>query len=323
MKVSPSCFIRFLRFKIKYLDTASQVCNNSTLKTVDRKSQAVYGAPEYESCMEDELQVSECEDITSTNGRSSPISQTSALEKLKENCDENSHCSSPKLTRSSQKTSSSSIDVMSKMESPDIEKCAKSLEDIISFDQNSRQEICLKIQKGKHCSMTYWKHSFINISNMLPIEVQQTRVHIQPSRELVESSLYSMPVKAIEASIKSRRNKKDKSEFCVRRDVVHKAIFRAMRRHYFVKFEQRNTTNDINKETYKDLIVEYLQDIYPEYDTLPEIVSPNDGFSKEGLQLVLMTIVSQQLTKSWCYKMKNQSFNKYFTKVMSKYSYSM
>lgn len=80
---------------------------------------------------------------------------------------------------------------------------------------------------------------------------------------------------------------------------------------------------DINKENYKDLVLEYInKDIMP-MDTLPEVENPSMGLSQEGLLLVIMVTISQQLTRSWYYKMKNQSFNKYFTKVMSKYSYSL
>lgn len=143
------------------------------------------------------------------------------------------------------------------------------------------------------------------------------------NKELAESCLYSVPLKAIEASIKSRKTKKDKSEFGVRRDVVHKAIFRAMRRYFFLKFEQMYAAQGINKDNFKELIISFIESQIMNYEDLPSYLAPNEGISQEGILLVVMTIVSQQLTKSWCYKMKNQSFNKYFTKVMSKYSFAM
>lgn len=50
---------------------------------------------------------------------------------------------------------------------------------------------------------------------------------------------------------------------------------------------------------------------------------PNEELSQDGIVLVMMAIISQPMTKSWAYKMKNSLFVKYFNTFMSKYSYSM
>jgi len=155
------------------------------------------------------------------------------------------------------------------------------------------------------------------------LDSQSRAVHVQHHKELAENTLYSMPVKAIEASIKMRKNKKEKSEFGIRRDVVHKAIFRAMRRHFFKSFEQKNSPVEATKENFKDLVVNYIKENLVDFDSLPEAELPGKSISQEGILLVMMTIISQKLTKSWSYKLKNQSFNKNFTKVMSKYSFAL
>lgn len=143
------------------------------------------------------------------------------------------------------------------------------------------------------------------------------------NKESINSNLFSAPMKAIEASIKSRKTKNNKSEFCSRRDVVHKAIFRAMRRYYFGIFEDIHSENPATKENFKDFVTEFISSTIIDFDSLPAYVNPAEGISQEGMLMVMMTIISQQLSKSWCYKMKNQSFNKYFLNIMNKYSYSV
>mmetsp|Transcript_9702 Transcript_9702/g.10885 ORF Transcript_9702/g.10885 Transcript_9702/m.10885 type:complete len:97 (+) Transcript_9702:303-593(+) len=96
-----------------------------------------------------------------------------------------------------------------------------------------------------------------------------------------------------------------------------------MRRYYHSKFEEMHSEEDINKDNFKDLVKEFINSFIVDIDTIPEYENPMTAISQEGMLMVMMTIISQQLAKSWCYKMKNQSFNKYFVKVMTKYSYSM
>ena len=83
-----------------------------------------------------------------------------------------------------------------------------------------------------------------------------------------------------------------------------------------------HTNISATKENYRDLVKEFLLTII-DFDNLPVYENPADGISQEGMLMVMMTIISQQLSKSWCYKMKNQSFNKYFVNIMNKYSYSV
>lgn len=82
------------------------------------------------------------------------------------------------------------------------------------------------------------------------------------------------------------------------------------------------TSDSITKENYKDFVVEYVNREVLPLSNFSGRENPNDAISEEGMLMVMMTIISQQLARSWYYKMKNQSFNKYFNKVMSKYSYS-
>lgn len=96
-----------------------------------------------------------------------------------------------------------------------------------------------------------------------------------------------------------------------------------MRRYYFALFEEIHSENPATKENFKDFVKEFISSTIIDFDSLPTYVNPSEGISQEGMLMVMMTIISQQLSKSWCYKMKNQSFNKYFLNIMSKYSYSV
>lgn len=78
----------------------------------------------------------------------------------------------------------------------------------------------------------------------------------------------------------------------------------------------------ITKENYKDLVVEYVKKEVVTLEQFSARENPSVEISEEGMLMVMMTIISQNLARSWYYKMKNQAFNKYFNKVMSKYSYS-
>ena len=113
-----------------------------------------------------------------------------------------------------------------------------------------------------------------------------------------------------------------KTDLSSRRDVVHKTIFRAMRRYYWEKFDELHADIQITKENFKDLVKEFINSFIINFDSLPPFSNPNVEASQDGILLVMMTIISQQMTKSWYYKMKNQSYNKLLVKIMSKYSYS-
>jgi hypothetical protein len=67
-----------------------------------------------------------------------------------------------------------------------------------------------------------------------------------------------MPIKAIEASIKSRRIRNGESEHGTRKDVVHKAIFRGIKRYYEKKFEELLGSDVIPKEDYSVKIQEFI-----------------------------------------------------------------
>ena len=96
-----------------------------------------------------------------------------------------------------------------------------------------------------------------------------------------------------------------------------------MRRYYFALFEDMHSENPATKENFKELVKEFIRNSIIDFDSLPVYENPADGISQEGMLMVMMTIISQQLSKSWWYKMKNQSFNKYFVNIMNKYSFSV
>lgn len=77
------------------------------------------------------------------------------------------------------------------------------------------------------------------------------------NEKLYTSSLHSVPFKAIECSYKKRKNKNEKSQFSSRRDVIHKAIFRALRRHFSSEFENMHTDAEVTKDNFKDLVQLY------------------------------------------------------------------
>lgn len=77
------------------------------------------------------------------------------------------------------------------------------------------------------------------------------------NKQYEKSRLQTMPIKAIDSSFKKRKNKSDKSQFSIRRDVVHKAIFRAMRRHFALELENNFKCTKIGKENFKDLVTDY------------------------------------------------------------------
>jgi len=143
------------------------------------------------------------------------------------------------------------------------------------------------------------------------------------NEKLRNSSLQSLPLKAIEVAYKRRKNKNERSMFSIRRDVVHKAIFRAMRRFYATEFESMHKHTLITKENYKDLVQNFLSKIIDEFNNWSEFLNPTEALSKDGIVLVMMVIISQPLTKSWSYKMKSASFVRYFNTFMSKYSYAL
>lgn len=95
-----------------------------------------------------------------------------------------------------------------------------------------------------------------------------------------------------------------------------------MRRHYSAKFEAMYKGVGVTKDNYKDLVLEFVNREIIRLTEIQQLENPSVGVSREGMLLVMMTMISQQLARSWYYKMKNQSFNKYFNKVMSKYSFS-
>lgn len=71
-------------------------------------------------------------------------------------------------------------------------------------------------------------------------------------KNLKRVASYSIPTKAIEASIKKRRQTNGgDSELSTRKDVVHKAIFRAMKRYYSAKFENEFGDQEIHKDEFK------------------------------------------------------------------------
>jgi hypothetical protein len=91
-----------------------------------------------------------------------------------------------------------------------------------------------------------------------------------------QSNLQSMPIKAIDSSFKKRKNNGEKSQFSIRRDVVHKAIFRAMRRHYALELENSFPNVKISKENFKDLVSEFCSKSFNEFKAWPEHELPND-----------------------------------------------
>lgn len=90
-----------------------------------------------------------------------------------------------------------------------------------------------------------------------------------------------------------------------------------------MNFEKEFKEIGITKDNYKELVKTFISKFIVDFESIPEYANPCAGISQEGMLMVMMTMISQQMTKSWCYKMKNQSFNKHFVKLMNKYSYAM
>lgn len=115
-----------------------------------------------------------------------------------------------------------------------------------------------------------------------------------------------MPIKAIEASIKSRRIRNGESEHGTRKDVVHKAILRGIKRYYEKKFEELIGSDVIPKEDYGLKIQEFIDRVvtlsfnrHIKFDQLPEKAKSNEAISKNGMINVMMTLVSHKLAKTW------------------------
>ena len=129
-----------------------------------------------------------------------------------------------------------------------------------------------------------------------------------------------MPIKAIEASILSRKNKqkcKNSKEFSTkassprtahskRRDVIHKAFFRAMKRFYSDKFQKSFGATEITKEEFKNQVISFtdstvMRDICDkaQMDMLAEDSKASQECSKQGMMNVMMTLISHKLAKNW------------------------
>jgi len=88
----------------------------------------------------------------------------------------------------------------------------------------------------------------------------------------VEIDPSPMPLKAIEASIESRRSKNGESEYSTRKDVVHKVLLRAIKRYaasvklkisinyryYQSKFEQSLGSKEIHKDDFRKKVHEFI-----------------------------------------------------------------
>ena len=133
-----------------------------------------------------------------------------------------------------------------------------------------------------------------------------------------------MPSKAIEASIESRKIKNGDTEHSCRRDVVHKALFRAMKRYYSCKFEEAYGSQTITKDDFKRLVKVFIDatviscsDSFKSIEDLSQNCRNNVGVSQQGMITVMMTLISHRVAKA-C--LKNKWFNKHFVNGLYKYS---
>mmetsp|Transcript_7373 Transcript_7373/g.6532 ORF Transcript_7373/g.6532 Transcript_7373/m.6532 type:complete len:115 (-) Transcript_7373:290-634(-) len=114
-----------------------------------------------------------------------------------------------------------------------------------------------------------------------------------------------MPIKAIEASIKSRKERNGNSEHGKRRDVIHKAFFRAMKRYYSEKFETAFGAKEITKEEFKRHVIAFTDATVMQeaenkvpIDQLTESSKSSEECSKQGMLNVMMTLISHKLAKN-------------------------
>ena len=113
-----------------------------------------------------------------------------------------------------------------------------------------------------------------------------------------------MPIIAIQASIKSRKAKKSLRDHSKRKDVIHKAIFRAMKRYYSEKFEETFGSSEITKEEFKNYAIEFTNSImrklyHNQYEEDTESSKPIEEYSTYEMLNVTMTLISHQFAKTW------------------------
>lgn len=133
-----------------------------------------------------------------------------------------------------------------------------------------------------------------------------------------------MPEKAIKASIESRKSKIRDSGHSKRKDVIHKAIFRAMKRYYSGEFQRFIGSQKIHKNEFVDLTKQFTYSILNDsvlggqrlWD-LPEKTCSNEMVSQTGLMSVMLTLISHKLAKNWGYP---RTFNQHFVGALYKYS---